>query len=101
MLNNPISNKIYINYLLEGGKLVAYYAVSPCEIVINNKTYKVALSNMTMTHPSHSGKGYFKMLATALYQELKKDDFVAVYGFVVVKLSISDQINSLVNRYKK
>ena len=32
---------------------------------------------------------------------LKSILIVAVYGFVVVKLSISEQINSLVNRYKK
>ena len=32
---------------------------------------------------------------------LKSILIIAVYGFVVIKLSISDQINSLVNRYKK
>ncbi len=80
-LHNPVSTKVYINYLMDGDKLIAYYAVSPCEINIDNKTYKIALSNMTMTHPDYTRRGYFKLLATNLFEDLRKDDFIGVYGF--------------------
>lgn len=80
-LNNPNCDKVYINYILENNKLAAYYAVTPEIIHINQKSYKIALSNMTMTHPSCQGRGYFKLLAKAMYEQLKEDGFIAVYGF--------------------
>lgn len=80
-LNNPVSSKTYIAYILDGSTLAAYYAVSPVIITDGNQQYKFALSNMTMTHPDHQGKGYFKQLATKLYDELKADGFDGVIGF--------------------
>ena len=78
---NPNEDKIYISYIVESNVLAAYYAVSPCIVQYNDKKYKIALSNMTMTHPDHQGKGYFKLLANKLYDKLKEDNFIGVYGF--------------------
>lgn len=80
-LTNPVSSKIYIAYILDGSTLAAYYAVSPVIISDGNQQYKFALSNMTMTHPDHQGKGYFKQLAAKLYDELKADGFDGIVGF--------------------
>jgi GNAT superfamily N-acetyltransferase len=80
-LENPASDKTYIAYVKDQQTLVSYYAVSPCRIVINGIEHRIALSNMTMTHPDYQGKGFFKQLATALYRELQNDGFVGVYGF--------------------
>ena len=80
-LNNPNSPKTYISYIIEDGILAAYYAVSPMKILLGGKECKIALSNMTMTHPDHRGKGYFKKLAQALFDDLKKDGFIGVFGF--------------------
>lgn len=80
-LNNPNNEKVYISYILEEGVLAAYYAVSPMIITQKGKEHKVALSNMTMTHPNHRGKGYFKLLASSLFSNLKEDGFVGVFGF--------------------
>jgi GNAT superfamily N-acetyltransferase len=80
-LNNPFEEKVYINYILAGNCLAAYYAVSPVDIELKGVTHKIALSNMTMTHPDHQGKGYFKTLAIDLYKKLKDDGFIGVFGF--------------------
>ncbi|MCB2219439.1 MAG: GNAT family N-acetyltransferase [Bacteroidetes bacterium] len=80
-LNNPVTEKVYINYIEINGVLAAYYAVSPVNILIDGQSHKIALSNMTMTHPDHQGKGYFKMLAKDLYKKLKEDGYIGVFGF--------------------
>lgn len=80
-LKKPRNSKTYINYIIENNELAAYYAITPEIIYIDQKPHKIALSNMTMTHPDYQGKGYFKLLANAMYDELKKDNFIAVYGF--------------------
>ncbi|MFA4851827.1 MAG: GNAT family N-acetyltransferase [Bacteroidales bacterium] len=80
--NNPLGKKIYINYILENNTLAAYYAVSPCMVEIEGRgKFKIALSNMTMTHPDYQGRGYFKKLADALFEQLKRDGFIGVFGF--------------------
>ena len=79
--NNPHDSKIYIGYILEKGNLASYYAVSPTWIEVRDGRYKIALSNMTMTHPEYQGRGYFSLLAEELYQILREDDFIGVYGF--------------------
>lgn len=81
-LKNPNSDKVYINYIEKNEKLLAYYAVSPNLIKTpNGGQFKVALSNMTMTHSNAQGKGYFRLLANKMYKQLKKDGFIGVYGF--------------------
>jgi hypothetical protein len=34
-----------------------------------------------MTHPEHQGKGYFRLLANALYDHLQEQDYIGVFGF--------------------
>ena len=80
-LNNPNSNKTYISYIIEDEVLAAYYAVSPLKIMVDGKEQKIALSNMTMTHPNYRGRGYFKKLAQKLFENLKNEGFVGVFGF--------------------
>ena len=80
-LQNPNNKKIYISYVIENDILASYYAVSPCTIYLNGIKHKIALSNMTMTHPDYQGKGYFKQVALGLYSKLKEDGFIGVYGF--------------------
>jgi hypothetical protein len=80
-LNNPFAGKVYINYIKSNDILAAYYAVSPVKIWIDGQSFLIALSNMTMTHPEHQGKGYFKLLANDLYSKLKEDGFIGVFGF--------------------
>ena len=80
-LNNPNSKKTYISYIVENGVLAAYYAVSPMIIIIDGKEEKVALSNMTMTHPDFRRRGYFKKLAQNLFDNLKAEGFIGVFGF--------------------
>lgn len=80
-LNNPANGKVYISYIEINGVLAAFYAVSPVNFKINRKNHKMALSCMTMTHPEHQGKGYFKMLANGLYSKLKEDGFIGIFGF--------------------
>ena len=82
--NNPNEKKIYIKYIIENDTLTAYYAVSP--MLLEKKggeIIKVALANMTMTHPNYRGKGYTKLLALKLYAQLKKEGYACVYTYPV------------------
>jgi len=80
-LENPVSNRVYINYIIENKVLVAYYAVSPCLIEIHGHEYLIALSNMTMTHPNFQGMGLFSLLANDMKKTLTKDGFIGIFGF--------------------
>lgn len=80
-LTNPNEQKVYVAYIMVDSILAGYYAVSPMQIDYKGEPKKMALSNMTMTHPDHRGKGYFKLLAKTLYDSLKEDGFLGVYGF--------------------
>lgn len=80
-LCNPFDSEPRIAYAINDNKLVSYYAVSPVEMTINGIKCKLALSNMTMTHPAHQGKGLFTQLANRLFDELKEDGYVGVFGF--------------------
>ena len=83
-LNNPFSTKTQIAYILDKNVLAAFYAVCPTELLVNGIKKKSALSLMTMTHPKYSGRGLFRTLAHALFEKLKMDDFVSVFGFANV-----------------
>jgi len=81
-LNNPNSKEVFIVYAENDGQLVSYYAVSPIFLIVGNeKKVKIALSNMTMTHPDYQGQGLFSKLSQLLFNTLKKKGFVGVYGF--------------------
>ena len=79
--DNPCQEKIYISYIIEQGCLASYYAVSPLTVSLPGEgDFKVALSNMTMTHPAFTGRGYFRTLALSLYERLAEDGFLGVLG---------------------
>lgn len=78
--DNPVSDLIVAIALAEG-KLVAHYAVSPCQIVKDNMSYKVALSMTTMTHPEFQGQGLFTKLAKLVYGEMENKGYSMVFGF--------------------
>jgi len=80
-LNNPVSNKIYINYIIINGVLASYLAASPVKIQIHERSYDMALLTMGMTHPEHQGKGYFTLLANDLIKRMKDDGFIGLLGF--------------------
>ena len=81
-IENPVDSKVYIIYILIDGVLAAYYAVSPCLLEAKGQApRKIALSNMTMTHPDYQGKGLFTKIAQGLYKELENDGYSGIIGF--------------------
>ena len=81
-LCNPFSDRVYIACLLEEDVLASYYAVSPARLLIRGQgEYKVALSNMTMTHPTYRGRGCFREVAQVLLEQLEQDGYLGVFGF--------------------
>lgn len=78
--DNPESD-LFVGIALADGKLVAHYAVSPCQIVKDNISYKVALSMTTMTHPEFQGQGLFIKLAKMVYTEMENKGYTMVFGF--------------------
>ncbi len=86
-LANPNEEKVFIKYIIENDTLAAYYAVSPM-LLVNRyaPAIKVALANMTMTHPSYRGKGYAQRLAIELYAQLKEEEYTCVYSYPTRKV---------------
>lgn len=76
-----VLNETTIRVVEENEKIIAHYATSPINFLVDNSTVKAALSMTTMTHPEHNGKGYFKRLAGELFTDLQTDDYAFVYGF--------------------
>ena len=84
--NNPNEKKVYIKYIMDNDTLAAYYAISPMLLEKKGEEIvKVALANMTMTHPNYRGRGYTKLLALKLYAQLKREDYVCIYTYPVRK----------------
>ena len=80
-LNNPAGSKM-IKLMWEEDKLIGHYAVSPLSMNINNQLIFTAHSMTTMTHPDYGGKGIFKLLSLALYDEIENNlGCKAVWGF--------------------
>lgn len=79
LLNN--SDDILVYVAVENEKVVANYSAFPCELNINGKKVKSALSMTTMTHPKFKGKGIFQSLAKLLYEEMRKRKYEVVFGF--------------------
>lgn len=79
--NNP-AGKHWIKLMWQEGQLIGHYAVSPLIMEINGKEVMTAHSLATMTHPEHGGKGIFKALSNALYDDLEKNlGCKAIWGF--------------------
>lgn len=62
-------------------RIVGSYSIFPCELSVNGKIIKAAMSMTTMTDPEFSGRGIFTKLAEKLYFELGKMGYKIVFGF--------------------
>jgi len=83
-LDNPNEKKVYILYIMDNDTLAAFYSVSP--MILRKKNggmAKIALANMTMTHPAHRGKGFSQFLALKLYAQLKEEGYACVFSYPV------------------
>jgi len=79
--DNP-AGKFMIKLMWEGEQLIGHYAVSPVVLNVEGQAYPTALSMTTMTHPDFIGKGIFRELAAALYDELYSSGKIkAIWGF--------------------
>ena len=79
--NNP-AGKHWIKLMWQEDQLIGHYAVSPLIMEIDGKEVITAHSLATMTHPEHGGKGIFKALSNALYEDIEnKYECKAIWGF--------------------
>lgn len=79
--DNP-TRKTMIKLMWDNGVLTGHYAVSPVEMIVENKVSLSALSMTTMTHPDYGGRGIFTTLAESLYSEIEEKYGVqSVWGF--------------------
>jgi hypothetical protein len=63
------------------GKTGGFYGVFKDNLTYQNKSYLVAQSGDTMTHPAHQKKGLFLMLAKATYNKCIEDGIALIFGF--------------------
>lgn len=80
-LENPFTSNVFIDLMWDNDLLVGHYAVSPMEMILEDKKILTALSMTTMTHPQYAGKGIFSKLAENLYKRLTEEGYVMVWGF--------------------
>ncbi|MEE4016082.1 GNAT family N-acetyltransferase [Roseibium sp. FZY0029] len=78
--NNPNGGP-HIALAWDGERLAAHYAVTPAPIVVDGQTIPAALSTTTMTHADYRGQRLLEKVGGALYEELKSEGVVAVWGF--------------------
>jgi GNAT superfamily N-acetyltransferase len=78
---NP-AGKHMIKLMWDNDKLIGHYAVSPVMMSVDGDHILTAHSLTTMTHPDYGGRGIFKKLSNALYDELENElDCKAIWGF--------------------
>ncbi len=65
----------------EHGSPVAYYGVFPIYMQIGNGKVLCAQSGDTMTHPQHTGKGLFTLLAKQTYETALAEGIECIFGF--------------------
>ncbi len=79
-LENPYED-IQMIVAFEGDKLASLYAVSPKEILYNNRKIKTAISLNTMTRREYRGRGLFVDLANKLYDRMGDCGYEMVWGY--------------------
>ena len=79
-LDNPVKD-LLVAVAIDKGEIVANYSVSPMLVERDGNVYKTAISMTTMTHPKYEGRGLFNSLAKMIYDEMKRRNYVAVWGF--------------------
>ena len=78
---NP-AGKHMIKLMWEGEQLIGHYAVSPVIMMVDGVETLTAHSLTTMTHPDFGGRGIFKALSLALYDDLEnKLGCKAIWGY--------------------
>ncbi len=70
-----------IKLVFADGKLIGHYAVTPMDILFNNKPLRAVFSLHTMTHPDFQKQGIFTFLAEEVYKKCQSEGFSFVYGF--------------------
>lgn len=79
--DNP-AGQYMIKLMWEKDKLIGHYAVSPVIMSVEGEDVLTAHSLTTMTHPDYGGRGVFKELSNAMYNELEnKRGCKAIWGF--------------------
>lgn len=79
--NNP-AGKHLIKLMWDNDKLVGHYAVSPIYMKVEGEDVLTAHSLTTMTHPDYGGRGVFKQLSSALYEDLENEmNCKAIWGY--------------------
>lgn len=61
--------------------IAAFYGVFPYPINHNGKIIVAGQSGDTMTHPNHTGKGLFTILAKMTYDLCKEEGIAFIFGF--------------------
>ena len=74
-------NDVVACFVIDEGKLVANYSVSPSYLYKNGQVIKAAQSLNTMTHPNYMGKGLFVEAASRVYSYLAEHGYNLVWGF--------------------
>lgn len=78
---NP-AGKHLIKLMWDNDKLIGHYAVSPIVMSVEGNDVLTAHSLTTMTHPEYGGRGIFKQLSLALYDELENNlNCKAIWGY--------------------
>jgi len=77
---NPFGEGI-IKLLFTENKLIGHYAVTPVNLIVDNRPVKSVFSLHTMTHPGFQKQGIFTYLAEEVYKTCQEKDYCFVYGF--------------------
>lgn len=77
---NPFGEGI-IKLVFADGKLIGHYAVTPMDIMVDNRSLRAVFSLHTMTHPDFQKQGIFTFLAEEVYKKCQSEGFSFVYGF--------------------
>jgi GNAT superfamily N-acetyltransferase len=70
-----------IKLVLADGKLIGHYAVTPMDILVDNRPLRAVFSLHTMTHPAFQRQGIFTFLAEEVYKRCQSESFSFAYGF--------------------
>jgi GNAT superfamily N-acetyltransferase len=76
---NPLGNAYGFN-AYENGRLIGHYAAIPVESVVCGRQERGLLSLNTAVHPEARGKGLFKILASACYDQARSQGYEFVMG---------------------
>lgn len=78
--DNP-AGQGFIHLAWDENVLAAHYAVSCIKMKIEGVDCLTGLSGTTMTAPSYRGRNLFSLLGRSIYDRMKKDCMVMVWGF--------------------